>query len=745
MATADFKVGKGFIAQNNSTFTTGSFSGQITSTVSTGTAPFVIASTTEVANLRAAVSTNIFGGGTGTVVYQSSANTSAFLTLGTQNYFLVAGASAPTYVQPTLSTTYFAATTSSALRGVISDPTGTAGKLVWSTSPTFSTSVITDSASFDVFNTTATTVNAFGAATTLALGASSGTATIGNATVTLSNATTLNVNGASPTLASSSTGTLTLFNTNLLTVNAFGAATTATLLGSATTLTIGGASGAQTITIGGASTAASTYNFGTGVTANATTKTINIGTGGAAGSVTNINIGSASATANSSTTTLNTKLIVKGDLQVDGTTTTVNSTTITVDDPMIVLGGDTVPTSDDNLDRGVEFRWHNGTAAKLGFFGYDDSTGYFAFVPDATDTAGVISGTVGTFDGNLTGTAGSATNVTGGSAGAILYQSASGTTAKNLTIGANNYVLTSDGSIPVWTANTGTGSVVRATSPSLTTPSLGAATATTINSLALTSLSTGWKISGGTTAVEVSFLGGAAYSLSGTNTAAYTLPSASATLAANNQTFYIGTTQVAINRGTGALSLNGVSIDGSSGSVANSHVLKFDTGTTEGTDLYTYNGSAAKTVDIKAGTNITLTKTAGSVTIASNPTSLPSVTVDTNVLLDSNSLGSTSSTSAQTIHSFAGNTYRSAKLLVQITQGTKYRVSEVIVMHDSVSPFTTASNVSVAEYGIVELGGTIPVTIDASYSSGTCSITATVTDASTTAYTVKAFEIAMIL
>ena len=50
--------------------------------------------------------------------------------------------------------------------------------------------------------------------------------------------------------------------------------------------------------------------------------------------------------------------------------------------------------------------------------------------------------------------------------------------------------------------------------------------------------------------------------------------------------------------------------------VANDLVLKIKTGTTEGTDLYTYNGSAGKTLDIKQGSNITLTAAAGSLTIA---------------------------------------------------------------------------------------------------------------------------------
>jgi hypothetical protein len=71
----------------------------------------------------------------------------------------------------------FASTTSAQLANLISDETGTAGKLVFSTTPTFTTSVVTDSASFAVFNTTATTINAFGAATTLSVGASTGTFT----------------------------------------------------------------------------------------------------------------------------------------------------------------------------------------------------------------------------------------------------------------------------------------------------------------------------------------------------------------------------------------------------------------------------------------------------------------------------------------------------------------------------------------------------------------------------------------
>ena len=125
-------------------------------------------------------------------------------------------------------------------------------------------------------------------------------------------------------------------------------------------------------------------------------------------------------------------LTVGGNLQVDGTTTTVNSTTVTVDDPIFTLGGDTAPASDDNKDRGIEFRYHNGTTAKLGFFGFDDSTGKFIFIPDATNAAEVFSGTAGTIVANLEG------NVTG------TVSSLSGLTTDDLTEGSSNFYATNE-------------------------------------------------------------------------------------------------------------------------------------------------------------------------------------------------------------------------------------------------------------------------------------------------------------
>ena len=97
-------------------------------------------------------------------------------------------------------------------------------------------------------------------------------------------------------------------------------------------------------------------------------------------------------------------LTVNGNVTVNGTTTSVNTTTANLKDPIVTLGGADnggAATSDDAKDRGIEFRWHNGAAAKTGFFGWDRSAQKFLFIPDATNTNEVFSGTKGTIDANL--------------------------------------------------------------------------------------------------------------------------------------------------------------------------------------------------------------------------------------------------------------------------------------------------------------------------------------------------------
>ena len=96
----------------------------------------------------------------------------------------------------------------------------------------------------------------------------------------------------------------------------------------------------------------------------------------------NVTLGNAS----SDTVETQGNLTVGGNLTVQGTTTSVNSTQTTLTDPMIELAKDT--SSADGLDRGVRFKYHNGSAVKDGFFGLDIQTERFIFTKDEDFSGG---------------------------------------------------------------------------------------------------------------------------------------------------------------------------------------------------------------------------------------------------------------------------------------------------------------------------------------------------------------------
>lgn len=99
-----------------------------------------------------------------------------------------------------------------------------------------------------------------------------------------------------------------------------------------------------------------------------------------------------------SSVTMPGSLSVTGNLTVNGTTTYVNSTVTEIADPIITLGwtgGIGSPPVDDNKDRGIAFKYNSSGLGKTGFFGFDDSTGYFTFIGDATIASEIVSGAVG--------------------------------------------------------------------------------------------------------------------------------------------------------------------------------------------------------------------------------------------------------------------------------------------------------------------------------------------------------------
>tara|TARA_A200000159_G_scaffold164808_1_gene196448 strand:- start:2238 stop:3806 length:1569 start_codon:yes stop_codon:yes gene_type:complete len=205
-----------------------------------------------------------------------------------------------------------------------------------------------------------------------------------------------------------------------------------------------------------------TFTGGTGVTTSASGQAVTFAIGQAVATTDNVTFNNVDVdgtlTSDDITSTniaATGNLTVSGNLTVNGTTTTVNSTTVSVDDPVFELGES---ASDDNLDRGIKFNWHNGSSAKVGFFGMDDSDGKFKFIQDATDTSSVFSGSVGNVAfGGIEGTSlalsGSITSVDGAAptAGQLMIGNGSNGDMElaTLTAGEGLDVTNADGSITI--------------------------------------------------------------------------------------------------------------------------------------------------------------------------------------------------------------------------------------------------------------------------------------------------------
>lgn len=97
----------------------------------------------------------------------------------------------------------------------------------------------------------------------------------------------------------------------------------------------------------------------------------------------------------------NTLISTDDSLAILGNSTTIESTVTVIKDPIITLGLGDSSNLNDNADRGIEFVWNNGTSDKLGFFGFDKSSGNFTFIPDATNQSEVFSGDIGELDAKI--------------------------------------------------------------------------------------------------------------------------------------------------------------------------------------------------------------------------------------------------------------------------------------------------------------------------------------------------------
>ena len=147
---------------------------------------------------------------------------------------------------------------------------------------------------------------------------------------------------------------------------------------------------------------------------------------------------------------------------------------------------------------------------------------------------------------------------------------------------------------------------------------------------------------------------------------------------------------------------------------------------TAGTGVTKAYNDGANTISLSIGQDVA---TSAAVTFGSVATGAITLDSGTGELNTSTQLVTVNTVT--TVDSFDKTVYRTAKYLVQVTQGSKYTTSEVLLAHDGTTSY-------LSEYAVIELGGTvIPLTVSTSISASNVLLKVTITDAASTNATVK--------
>jgi len=280
--------------------------------------------------------------------------------------------------------------------------------------------------------------------------------------------------------------------------------------------------------------------------------------------------------------------------EVDGTITAPG-----VGGTLTIVGGFGITLTADTANRKITItNTGNGTGALTTITAQNSAGTYY---PVFTTAPGTFNPATGTYT--------SSTLYYESTATPLSYNPGTGTlNVQNLVLGAAGTLTFNTTTISGTTGTSGS-SMVLSTSPSLTTPTLGVATATSINKIVLTAVATGATITA-------------------TDGTTITLPSSTGTVPLNNQTFYIGSTSVAINRASASLALTGItSIDGYAAGIAGgaigyipyqlvANTTLFVAGNTTTTPQFltsTGTGSAAQAPTLTGSTG------SGSVVLATSP------------------------------------------------------------------------------------------------------------------------------
>jgi len=193
-----------------------------------------------------------------------------------------------------------------------------------------------------------------------------------------------------------------------------------------------------------------------------------------------------------------------------------------------------------------------------------------------------------------------------------------------------------------------------------------------------------------------------------------------------------GSTYANLGDVTAAALITAAGGDGTAGQALTTNgsgVLDFTTitGTTEASIISAVggDGSAGAVLSTNGSGDLSFTTSPSFSTVAAG-----AITIDSTGEINTSTQSVTVNT-ALTVDSFAKATYRTAKYLVQVTQGTKYTTSEVLLVHDGTTSY-------MSEYAVIELGASrIPMTVSTIVSGDNVLLRVTITDAASTNATVK--------
>ena len=421
-----------------------------------------------------------------------------------------------------------------------------------------------------------------------------------------------------------------------------------------------------------------------------------------------------------SNVTIGQDLTVTGNLTVQGNTTTVNTEQLNVEDNIITLNSGVAgaPT----LNSGIEV--NRGTSTDVSIL-WNETTDKWTFTNDGTNYANLGDVTAAALIAAAGGDGTNGQALTTNGSGVLDFTTIVGTTEASIISavgadGANGAVLMTNGAgdLTFTTLTAAKISDFTANTRAQISASGDLAYNTTTGVISFTndagdieSVTAGTGLTGGGTsgAVTVSLASTAvtagSYGAAGT-VSTFTVDAQGRLTAAGNSAISITASQVS--------DFSEAAQDAVEGAI------------TAGTGVTKAYNDGANTISLSIGQDVA---TNAAVTFGSVATG--AITLDSGTGELNTSTQVVTVNTVTTVDSFDKTVYRTAKYLVQVTQGSKYTTSEVLLAHDGTDSY-------LSEYAVIELGGTvIPLTVSTSISAGNVLLRVTITDAASTNATVK--------